>query len=219
VRRWEIHIEHTESCGNVLSSYQIPINGTRPEDTGKYKISINNQQKEVVEIFTYSEPVPKITWEYGHGHGPEVWYNQDEQVDIRCNAQSGRPTPVISWQINENEKNNLSSSSIFNITNYYEHDNYPEHEYVWNWVSNLSFKINKEFLDYLKETQNVDINFDNGSITFNLDCKVEQRMFGYKEIVTKKIVVSHAVSCYQNRHEIVLLTTILYTTLLYFNEV
>merc|ERR1712059_81668 len=101
-------------------------------------------------------------------------------------------------------------------------------DYIWNSVSDLSFTINKEFLDYLNETQM--INLYNGWLTFNLDCNVEQLLYGYKEIVTTQIIVrndsdsethcpSHAVSCHQNQFELALLTTLLYAMFLYFNEI
>ena len=66
---------------------------------------------QIIEIFTYNESVPVLQEKRSEDEIPsnyEVWYNYDERrdrwrdgtsgyerVELRCNAQFGRPVPEI----------------------------------------------------------------------------------------------------------------------------
>ena len=66
---------------------------------------------QIIEIFTYNESVPVLQERRSEDDIPsnyEIWYNYDEmqdswregtsryeRVELRCNAQFGRPVPEI----------------------------------------------------------------------------------------------------------------------------
>ena len=45
---------------------------------------------------------------------------------------------------------------------------------VYDWVSELKFTVDKNLLDYLRDTHHIDVNPQNGEFTFDLECNAEQ---------------------------------------------
>ena len=43
---------------------------------------------------------------------------------------------------------------------------------VYDWVSELKFTVDKNLLDYLRDTHHIDVNPQNGEFTFDLECNI-----------------------------------------------
>ena len=63
---------------------------------------------------------------------------------------------------------------------------------VFDWVSELSWEVNREFLDYLDQNHNIDVNPSSGEFTFDLECNADQGNNGeyYSEISTTRVRVT-----------------------------
>jgi len=94
-------------------------------------------------------------------------------VELRCNAQFGRPVPEITWTINRDERNELHGQNLFKISDT-SGTAYDNSGYIKDWYSELSFDVNENFMNYLAETHSIDVNPESGEFTFDLDCNVEQ---------------------------------------------
>ena len=117
----------------------------------------------------------------------EIWYNWDEdeeewragtrgseRIELRCNAQFGRPAPEITWTVNRNDRNSLDSEkNLFKIRSK-NGDVYDPSGYIKDWVSDLTFDVNNDFMNYLSNTHGINVNPGSGSFDFDLDCNVNQ---------------------------------------------
>jgi len=190
------------SCGARISNLV-------PDDTGKWTLMVGGfdtalwTEVKVFELFTYNESVPILLEKKSEEEVPseyEVWYNYDEEdddwipgtngwqkVQLECNAQYGRPVPNIFWTINRDLHHELHSDNIFHV-----HDGYGiTHDsagYIRDWVSELSFDVNTQFLEYLALNHGIDTNPESGEISFDLDCLVDQKDYSSERIGTRVVV-------------------------------
>jgi len=176
----------------------VRISSPSPDDTGNWKVTVietsgtnSNVQSNYknVEIFTYNESMvylqEKRTEEDVSGTF-EAWYNWDENkeqwrdgesgaqtIEWNCLAKYGRPAPTFVWTINGDDRNELHGESLFNIKDNSD-TTYDQGGYIKDMVSTTKFDINQEFMDYLYNTHNININPENGEINFDLECTIEQ---------------------------------------------
>jgi len=179
-----------------LTSCGIRISNPTPEDTGKWTLivgEVKNTQvqssSKIIEVYTYNQSdvllqekrtEDEITSNY------EIWYNYDERrdewrdgtsgyqrVELQCNARYGRPIPEILWTINRDERNELHSQNLFTIRDG-TGNTYDTTGYIQDWVSELSFEVNEQFMNYLVDSHGIDTNPESGEFSFDLECNVEQ---------------------------------------------
>jgi len=179
-----------------LTTCGLRISNPTPDDTGKWTLitgevkgtTVQSSSK-IIEIFTYNESVPVLQEKRSEDEIPsnyEVWYNYDERrdrwrdgtsgyerVELRCNAQFGRPVPEITWTINRDERNELHGENLFKISDS-SGSAYDNSGYIKDWYSELSFDVNENFMNYLADTHSIDVNPESGEFTFDLDCNVDQ---------------------------------------------
>lgn len=191
------------------SSCGIRISNPVPDDTGKWMLVVGNSTigqwtaTKVIELFTFNESIPILLEKRTEEEIPsesEIWYNYDEEagdwipgtngwqrVDLECNAQYGRPVPNILWTINRDLHHELHSENIFKVHDGYGtiHDYW---EYIRDWVSELSFDVDTQFLDYLALNHGIDTNPESGEIIFDLDCHVDQEDYASERVGVTVVV-------------------------------
>jgi len=196
-----------------LTSCGIRISNPTPEDTGKWNMivgEVKNTQvqssSKIIEIYTANQSVVMLQEKRTEDEIPsnyEVWYNLDERrdqwrdgtsgyerVELQCNAQFGSPTPEITWTINRDDRNDLRSESMFTIRD----GTGATHDatgYITDWVSELSFEINDQFMEYLINTHGIDVNPESGEFSFDLECVSEQGTNGeyFSDNVNTRVTV------------------------------
>ena len=174
----------------------LRINNPIPEDTGKWNVAVSSFQNgnpvstsKIVEIFTFNRSVPifQETRNDEDLDDIDVWYNWDEdeeemregssgyeRVEVRCNAQFGRPIPTVSWEVNRDERNEITKSdNIFKISES-ESSSYDPTGYIKDYTSDISFTVDQNFMAYLQETHGIDVNPSSGQFTFELGCRTQQ---------------------------------------------
>lgn len=179
-----------------LTSCGIRISNPTPEDTGKWTLIVGEvkgtqvqSSSKIIEIYTYNQTEVILQEKRSEDQIPsnyEIWYNYDERrdqwrdgtsgyerVELACNAMYGRPVPEILWTINRDDRNELHSENTFTIRDG-SGSTYDPSGYVKDWVSELSFDVNENFMNYLADTHGIDTNPETGEFTIDLDCVVEQ---------------------------------------------
>ena len=112
-----------------------------------------------------------------------------ERHEIECNAMYGSPTPEITWSINRQKI--TDNNNVFRVMDGKGMTHDPS-GLVYDWVSELSWEVNREFLDYLDQNHNIDVNPSSGEFTFDLECNADQGNNGeyYSEITTTRVRVT-----------------------------
>jgi len=206
---------HDDTRISLINSNQmcgIRISNPEPDDMGIWKVHVSelrngnlvNTQKDI-NIYTFNQSIAVLQTKRDEeeiGTQYDVKYNYDEWRDrwmdgesgyerheIECNAMYGSPTPEITWSINRQKISD--NNNVFRVMDGkgFTHD--PS-GLVFDWVSELSWEVNREFLDYLDQNHNIDVNPSSGEFTFDLECNADQGNNGeyYSEISTTRVRVT-----------------------------
>merc|ERR1712012_407811 len=113
-----------------------------------------------------------------------------DRHELLCVARYGRPQPEIVWRIN-NDQNELRSDGTFTIRDG-KGDTHGSSGIVYDWESEISFTVDREFLDYLESEHGIDTNPQSGSFSFDLECDTIQGQNGeyWNERITTRINVN-----------------------------
>ena len=85
----------------------------------------------------------------------------------------------------------LKLDLIFNQRSNILQTTYDQSGYIKDWISELSFDVNRIFLKYLEDTHGIDTNPESGSFSFDLYCNAEQGANGeyFSDDIGTRVIV------------------------------
>jgi len=193
------------SCG-------LRITNPDPDDTGIWKVVLSEYindrmvtNEKQFEIFTYNKTITIMQDEEEReiDSNYDVKYNYDDWRDrwndgqgayeshtLTCYSQYGRPEPEFTWYIDRTDLS-LSANNQFRISDQTGSSHDPS-GYVKDRYSEIQFEVNSDFLLYLQDNHNINVNPESGQFSFDLTCEVKQGPNGeyYTEEVRTRINVN-----------------------------
>lgn len=169
----------------------IEVQNTNPEDSGKWSshavVQASNGELSVrqssFEMVTYNRSTVVIN---DGLTSLDTFLGQ--VVQMPCLASGGRPFPDFQWYIDNNDSDDLSQNSHFQI-NERIIGSEDKGGYIVNIVSEIDFAVDQDLLDILKG-YGYDTDPDIGIISFELTCGVHQQLLYFtKEPVRINILV------------------------------
>lgn len=205
-----------DSRVSVISSNNmcgVRISNPQPFDTGIWKIYVNelqyngryeNDNKEVT-LYTFNQTITRLNerrdTDMEIPPTYEVNYNYDDRRDrwkdgtgnyetheIQCNSQWGKPTPELTWSINRVDLD-PRGQDIFKITEGSKGDSHGNSGLVYDWISEIEFTVDANFLMYLHTEHGIDVNPESGEFTFDLECNADQLNTGYSDRAYTRVSV------------------------------
>lgn len=192
----------TTQCG-------ISLSNTKPEDTGRWKLvgvgltttgSPQTAEKNL-ELWTYNQSYTRLTdnrdteiktldTSYNYNIKKEEWESGKsdwENLEFKCTAYGGRPTPKFLWYIDSNNNDPLAGSDGFTVTEG-QIGSSDRYGYVKHMESRITFRVDDKLLRRL-EKYNINTNPSNGVISFELRCDVQQNLVSAPERPTVRLNV------------------------------
>jgi len=195
----------------------VRIGRSGPDDTGRWTVTATEYNDagnaksttKSILIYTYNRTILDFTNDRDEevSRGIDVWFNYDDNeedwrsgtgqyeiVRLNCNARGGRPEPIITWLINNEDRHafgeditNSEANSVFTVREN-PGATYDDEGYIRDKVSSLDFTVDRKFLEYIESTHGIDTNPSSGQFSFDLTCDVDQGEYG-NERITNTITV------------------------------